>query len=221
MDCSVGEGLTKKQVTIILQVMAPTASTAACARGLRASVHRRPHAAAPRSTRAPTLLRLAAPNVLVMVLQAVVTTMDGVFSSAGSGRERSPACPSCIRFVMLMQTMSAGGMGAGSRRPVARALGAGRPPPAQALAGTRAHRVAMAALFTVSCSSAGPLSTGHGGGGRPSRAASPIRTFISAARSSLASEHALEHRARHREHVLPAAVTTGSALLYLGLARPS
>jgi len=63
-------GLTEKQVTITLQVMSTRA------------------AAAPMSTRtrrlleapvAPTLLRLAAPNVLVMVLQAVVATMDAVF----------------------------------------------------------------------------------------------------------------------------------------------
>ena len=75
---------------------------------------------------APTLLRLAAPNVLVMVLQAVVATMDGVFVGwlgAGALAGVSLVYP----LVMLMQTMSAGGMGGGVSSAVARALGAGRP----------------------------------------------------------------------------------------------
>src|SRR4029077_18690929 len=106
---------------------------------------------------APTLLRLAAPNVLVMVLQAVVTTMDAVFVG-WLGADALAGVSLAYPLVMLMQTMAAGGMGGGVSSAVARALGAGRPRQAQALA-ARAVSVALsrAALFTVSLLLAGPV----------------------------------------------------------------
>jgi putative MATE family efflux protein len=105
---------------------------------------------------APTLLRLAAPNVLVMVLQAVVTTLDAVFVG-WLGPAALAGVSVVYPLVMLMQTMSAGGMGGGVASAVARALGAGRRAEAQALA---AHAVVialvMAALFTAGLLLAGP-----------------------------------------------------------------
>ena len=82
---------------------------------------------------APTLLALAAPNVLVMVLQAVVTTLDAVFVG-WLGSAALAGVSLVYPLVMLMQTMSAGGMGGGVSSAVARALGAGRRAEAQALA---------------------------------------------------------------------------------------
>src|SRR5258705_11311191 len=65
---------------------------------------------------APTLLRLAAPNVLVMVLQAVVTTMDAVFVG-WLGADALAGGSLGYPLVMLMQTMSAGRVGRGASSP--------------------------------------------------------------------------------------------------------
>jgi len=104
----------------------------------------------------PTLLRLAAPNVLVMVLQAAVSTLDGVFVG-WLGADALAGVSLVFPLVMLMQTMSAGGMGGGVASAVARALGAGRRDDANALA---SHAVlialGMSALFTVGLLGAGP-----------------------------------------------------------------
>ncbi|HEY7205979.1 MAG TPA: MATE family efflux transporter, partial [Methylomirabilota bacterium] len=72
-----------------------------------------------------TVLRLAAPNVLVMVLQAMVSTLDGVFVG-WLGSDALAGVSLVFPLVMLMQTMSAGGMGGGVAAAVARAIGGGR-----------------------------------------------------------------------------------------------
>src|SRR4030095_5252430 len=69
---------------------------------------------------APTLLRLAAPNVLVMVLQATVSTLDAVFVG-WLGGDALAGVSVVFPLVMLMQTMSAGGRGGGGGPPAARA----------------------------------------------------------------------------------------------------
>jgi putative MATE family efflux protein len=104
----------------------------------------------------PTLLRLAAPNVLVMLLQATVSTLDGVFVG-WLGADALAGVSLVFPLVMLMQTMSAGGMGGGVASAVARALGAGRRDDADALA-SHALLIAlvMAALFTAGALGAGP-----------------------------------------------------------------
>jgi putative MATE family efflux protein len=105
---------------------------------------------------APTLLRLAAPNVLVMLLQAAVSTLDGVFVG-WLGADALAGVSLVFPLVMLMQTMSAGGMGGGVASAVARALGAGRRDDADALA---SHAVlialGMSLLFTMGALGAGP-----------------------------------------------------------------
>ena len=164
---------------------------------------------------APTLLRLAAPNVLVMVLQAAVTTLDAVFVG-WLGPAALAGVSLVYPLVMLMQTMSAGGMGGGVASAVARALGAGRRVEAQALAAhARPHRCSPwpRSSRRASCW-AGPRSTAPW--------AAPERSLESGARllerglrrrrRLLAVQHAGEHRPRHRHHGVAAAVTTGSAL---------
>ena len=105
----------------------------------------------------PTLLRLAAPNVLVMLLQAVVSTLDAVFVG-WLGADALAGVSLVFPLVMLMQTMSAGGMGGGVASAVARALGAGRREDANALA---SHAVlialGMSAVFTAGAFGAGPV----------------------------------------------------------------
>jgi putative MATE family efflux protein len=105
---------------------------------------------------APTLLRLAAPNVVVMVAQAAVSTLDAYFVG-WLGAPALAGVALVFPLVMLMQTMSAGGMGGGVASAVARALGAGRRDDANALA---AHAVVialvMAAGFTAALLGLGP-----------------------------------------------------------------
>ena len=105
---------------------------------------------------ARTLLRLAAPNVLVMVLQAAVSTLDAVFVG-WLGSDALAGVSLVFPLVMLMQTMSAGGMGGGVASAVARALGGGRRRDADALA-VHALVIAalMAAVFTLLLELGGP-----------------------------------------------------------------
>ena len=104
----------------------------------------------------PTLLRLAMPNVVVMVAQVAVSTCEMYFIG-WLGPEALAGAALVFPLIMLMQTMSAGGMGGGVASAVARALGAGRRHDANALA---LHALviagAMGVLFTTSALWGGP-----------------------------------------------------------------
>jgi putative MATE family efflux protein len=104
----------------------------------------------------PTLLRLAVPNVVVMVAQAVVSTCEMYFVG-WLGPEALAGVSLVFPLIMLMQTMSGGGMGGGVASAVARALGAKRRQDADALA-QHALVIAgvMAALFTTGMLWGGP-----------------------------------------------------------------
>jgi len=120
-----------------------------------------------------TLLRLAAPNVLVMVLQAAVSTLDAVFVG-WLGSDALAGVSLVFPLVMLMQTMSAGGMGGGVASAVARALGGGRRADADALV---MHAIViaavMAAAFTLLLGVGGPAIY-HAMGGRGAALASAV-----------------------------------------------
>lgn len=105
----------------------------------------------------PTLLRLAAPNVVVMAVQAIVSTCE-VYFIGWLGAEALAGVAMVYPLIMLMQTMSAGGMGGGVASAVARALGAGRQDDAQALV-WHALLIAsvMGALFTAGALWGGPV----------------------------------------------------------------
>src|SRR2546428_5589133 len=92
---------------------------------------------------ATTLLRLAAPNVLVMVAQAAVGLVETYFIGK-LGTDALAGVALVFPVVMLMQMMSAGAMGGGIASSIARALGAGRRADADALA---AHALAIAVGF--------------------------------------------------------------------------
>src|SRR5204863_8224020 len=81
----------------------------------------------------PTLLRLAAPNVVVVVVQAASSTIDALFVSR-LGAEALAGVSLVLPAWMLMVTMSAGGIGGGIASSIARALGGGRHADANALA---------------------------------------------------------------------------------------
>lgn len=94
---------------------------------------------------APTLLRLAAPNVLVMLAQAGVGLIETYFVGK-LGTDALAGMALVFPVVMLMQMTSAGAMGGGIASAIARALGARRREDADALV---LHALATAAVFSV------------------------------------------------------------------------
>ncbi|MFM9426227.1 putative MATE family efflux protein [Variovorax sp. GrIS 2.14] len=80
----------------------------------------------------PTLLRLAAPNIVVMVAQAAVGLIETYFVGK-LGLDALAGMALVFPIVMLMQMTSAGAMGGGIASSIARALGAGRRGDADAL----------------------------------------------------------------------------------------
>jgi putative MATE family efflux protein len=80
----------------------------------------------------PTLMRLAAPNILVMLAQTSVGLIETYFVGK-LGTDSLAGVALVFPGVMLMQMMSAGAMGGGISSAVARALGAGRRGDADAL----------------------------------------------------------------------------------------
>src|ERR1700686_3201996 len=94
---------------------------------------------------APTLLRLAAPNVLVMVVQASVGLIETYFVGK-LGTDALAGVALVFPALMLMQMMSAGAMGGGIASAIARALGAGQRDRADSLVW---HTLVIALLFGV------------------------------------------------------------------------
>ncbi len=92
---------------------------------------------------ASTLLRLAAPNVLVMFVQASVGLIETYFV-AKLGTDALAGVALVFPMLMLMQMMSAGAVGGGISSAIARALGAGRRADADALV---FHALAIAVSF--------------------------------------------------------------------------
>ncbi len=73
----------------------------------------------------PTLLKLAAPNILVMVAQAATGLIETYFVGK-LGLDALAGMALVFPIVMLMQMTSAGAMGGGIASAIARALGGGR-----------------------------------------------------------------------------------------------
>jgi putative MATE family efflux protein len=128
---------------------------------------------------ARTLLRLAAPNVLVMFVQASVGLIETYFV-ARLGTDALAGVTLVFPVLMLMQMMSAGAMGGGISSAIARALGAGRRADADALV---VHALAIAVgfglLFTLAVLGGGQwLYTAMGGSGASLTAALTYSTVI-------------------------------------------
>src|SRR5437773_4939343 len=90
-----------------------------------------------------TLLRLATPNVLVMLMQASVGLIETYFVGK-LGTDALAGVALVFPALMLMQMMSAGAMGGGISAAIARALGAGRRTNADALV---VHALAISVGF--------------------------------------------------------------------------
>ena len=109
---------------------------------------RDPHAAGGPIGR--TLLRLAMPNVVVMVVQASIGLIETYFI-AKLGTDALAGVALVFPVLMLLQMMSAGAMGGGILSAVARALGAARRERRQraGLARGLRSRVGLGALTTI------------------------------------------------------------------------
>ncbi|QQS14646.1 MAG: MATE family efflux transporter [Rhodospirillales bacterium] len=91
----------------------------------------------------PTILRLAAPNAVTVIVASLVTVAETAFVGA-LGAEALAANAYVFPFLVLMQTMANGAMGGGVSSAVARALGARDTARARALA---LHALAIATGF--------------------------------------------------------------------------
>ena len=89
------------------------------------------------------LVRLAAPNMLVMLAQACVGLVETYFVGK-LGTDPLAGVALVFPVIMLMQMMSAGAMGGGISSAIARALGGGRRDDADALA---LHALVIALVF--------------------------------------------------------------------------
>jgi Na+-driven multidrug efflux pump len=105
----------------------------------------------------PTLLRLALPTVVVLVVQTLVGVAETYFISF-LGTEALAGATLVFPVLMLMQMMSNGGIGGGVSSAVARALGANRHADADGLVW---HSVVLAgafgAVFSVAAILCGPI----------------------------------------------------------------
>jgi putative MATE family efflux protein len=124
-------------------------------------------------------------------------------------------------LIMLMQTMSAGGMGGGVSSAIARALGAGRREDATALV---LHAVVIAgvmgALFTVAMLAGGPaLYAAMGGVGGAAAAAVAYSNVVFAGALAVWLFNTLANVVRGTGNMaLPAALVVGGAVLVLSVA---
>jgi putative MATE family efflux protein len=97
-----------------------------------------------------TMLRLAGPTVVVLVVQTLVGVVETYFVSF-LGTEALAGVALVFPILMLMQMTSNGGIGGGVSSAVARALGAGRRSDAEALVW---HAIVVAGLFGLAFTAA-------------------------------------------------------------------
>jgi len=115
----------------------------------------------------PTMLRLALPTVVVLVVQTLVGVAETYFVSF-LGTDALAGVALVFPVLMLMQMMSNGGIGGGVSSAVARALGADRPADADALVW---HAIVLACafglIFTAAAFVGGPILYRAMGGAGP------------------------------------------------------
>src|ERR1700756_180682 len=105
---------------------------------------------------APTLIRLAWPNVLVMLAQASTGLIETWWVSH-LGTDALTGMALVFPVVMLMQMVSAGAMGGGISSAIARALGGGRQRDADAfVAHALVISLALGAVFSLALIAGGP-----------------------------------------------------------------
>jgi Na+-driven multidrug efflux pump len=166
---------------------------------------------------AATLFRLAAPTVVVMVIQVAVSAAEAAFVG-WLGAEALAGVSLVFPLIMLMQTMSAGGMGGGVASAVARALGAGRRADADALAWhALLIAVVMGTVSTTATLWSGPrLYQALGGTGATLTLALAYSNVVFAGASALWVFNTLASVVRGAGNmVLPARIVVGGAAVTL------
>jgi putative MATE family efflux protein len=112
----------------------------------------------------PVLLRLAAPNLLVMLVQASTGLIETYFVGK-LGTDALAGVALVFPGLMLMQMISAGAMGGGISSAIARALGGGRRADADAfVAHALVISLALGAVFSLAVIAGGPWLYGLLGG---------------------------------------------------------
>jgi MATE family, multidrug efflux pump len=168
----------------------------------------------------PTLLRLAAPNVVVVLVQAGSSTVD-TFFVAQLGSDVLAGVALVFPAWMLMVTMSAGGIGGGIASAIARALGGGRRTVADALAWHAVLiGVTLAALFSALLLSTGPgLYRAMGGTGSAWSAAVAYSTVIFSGALAVWLVNTFASVLRGSgEMMVPAVVVGGGEVVHVALA---
>jgi len=123
----------------------------------------------------PTLLRLAAPNVAVMLAQASVGLIETYFVGK-LGTDPLAGVALVFPVLMLMQMMSAGAIGGGISSAIARALGAGQQGEADALLmQSTALSLILGAVFALAALGLGPSLYRAVGGGDAGALAAALR----------------------------------------------
>jgi Na+-driven multidrug efflux pump len=135
----------------------------------------------------PTLLRLAWPNILVMLAQASTGLIETWWVSK-LGTDALAGMALVFPGFMMMQMLSAGAVGGGISSAIARALGAGRRDDADALV---LHALlingGLGFLFSVAVVAFGSSTRRSAGRAARSRRRSPTRTWCSPAPGSCGS----------------------------------
>ena len=165
----------------------------------------------------PTILRLAAPNVLNLLAFVGLITFDGLFVGR-LGPDALAGISLVFPWVMLMQHGAASGMGGAVSSAVARALGAGKKERANDLA-THAVWLALmlSAFFSLLMLSAGPMIyRAMGGRGAILEAALAYSTVAFSGALSIWMLNLLGNAVRGTGKMgLPAAVIVGSVFAHV------
>jgi putative MATE family efflux protein len=167
----------------------------------------------------PTLLRLAAPNVVVMVVQSSIGLIETYFV-AKLGTDALAGMALVFPILMLVQMVSAGAMGGGILSAVARALGSDRRAEAAELVW---HAVAIALALgiatTVAALFAGPwLYRLMGGSGGSLKAATTYSNIVFAGAVLLWLFNSLAAVIRGGGNmIVPASVTAAGAVVLIPL----
>ena len=165
----------------------------------------------------PLLLRLAAPNILLMLAQSATGLIETYFVGK-LGTDALAGVSIVFPGVMLMQMISAGAMGGGISSSIARALGGGRKQDASDLVW---HALVINGVLGLICcfgllTFAGPLYTARGGKAGSLRAALDYSNIIYAGAILLWVMNALSSAIRGTGNMLlPAMVICGGALLLI------
>ena len=165
----------------------------------------------------PTLLRLAAPNVLNLLAIAGMITFDGLFLGR-LGPDALAGVSLAFPFVMLIQHTAASGMGGGVSSAIARALGAGKRDVADALT-LHAFVLALglAAAFSAVLLIGAPfIFRSMGGHGEILSAALSYANVAFASAVSICMLNLLGSAVRGTGNMaLPAAVIVGSVVVHV------